>query len=197
MVSIRPYQPDVDELGVFELWQTAFGSTWPLTRDLFHHVTVGVASYRTGDHFVAEEHGALVGFVMTQADRDAVPPNTGHLGALVVALAAQRRGIGRALHDAALAHLRETGVRQLQLGGGDTYLWPGVPSALSPALAFFAAQGWSYAETTYDLVQYVSPPAILQRVADQGIALEVGTYAQVAELLTFVARVSASSVGPG
>jgi len=192
MVSIHPYQPDIDEPGAFELWQAAFGSTWPLTRDIFHRVTVGVASYRTGDHFVAEEHDALVGFVMTQADRAAVPLGTGHLGALVVAPAVQRSGIGRALHDAALAHLRETGVHQLQLGGGDAYLWPGVPSALSPALAFFAAQGWSYAETTYDLVrdvrQYVSPPAILQRVADQGITLEVGTHAQVAELLTFVAR---------
>jgi len=156
MASIRPYRPTPDEAGVFDLWQTAFGELWPLTRDVFRRVTVETAVYRDGDHFVAEENGALIGFVATQAVGDASSQRTGHIVALLVAPMQRRRGIGRALLDAALTHLRETGVRRAQLGGGDTYLWPGVPRTLPSALAFFNSCGWTYAETSYDLVQDVS-----------------------------------------
>lgn len=191
MASIRPYQPTVDEARVFDLWQTTL-PTWPLTRDVFRHVTVGPAGYRAGDHFVAEEHGALVGFVATQATGDTSSTRTGHIGALLVAPAQRRRGIGRALHDAALARLQDIGVWWAHLGGGAAYLWPGVPSTLSSALAFFSACGWTYAETSYDLVQdvsgYAAPPALYHRIAAQGIGLEIGTQANAAEILAFVAR---------
>jgi len=59
MVSIRPYQPALDEAAVFDLWQTTFGGTWPLTRDVFRRVTSGTAVYRAGDHFVAEQDGVI------------------------------------------------------------------------------------------------------------------------------------------
>ncbi len=192
MASIRPYRPAVDEAGVFDLWQTTFGPLWPLTRDIFRRVTVGTDAYKDGDHFVAEERGALVGFVATQAHAGTASPRTGHILALLVARTLARRGIGRALHDAALAHLREVGVNRVQLGGGETYLWPGVPSTLAPALAFFRSCGWACAETSYDLVQdlhgYVAPPVMHRRVGEQGIVLEVGTPENRAEVLAFVAR---------
>ena len=107
MIAIRPYQPAADEAGAFALWQATFDQTWPLTRDLFRRVTVGTDRYRDGDHFVAEEAGTYLGFVATQAARDASSPSTGHIGMLLVDPAWRRRGIGRALHAAALAHLRE------------------------------------------------------------------------------------------
>jgi len=192
MVSIRPYQPDADEPAVFDLWQTTFATTWPLARDMFRRVTVGADSYQDGDHVVAEERGVPIGFIATQADRGASPRRTGHIGIVLVAPARRRQGIGRALHDAALAHLRERGVNQVQLGGGETYLWPGVPSTLSSALAFLHSCGWTYAETSYDLVQdlrgYVSPSTIDRRVDGQRIALEIGAHQHAAEVLTFVAR---------
>jgi ribosomal protein S18 acetylase RimI-like enzyme len=88
--------------------------------------------------------------------------------------------------------LRNAGVRRAQLGGGDTYLWPGVPRTLPTALAFFTSCGWAYAETSYDLVQDVrgfsAPPAVSQRIATQGIALEIATPATAAEVLAFVAQ---------
>jgi len=192
MASVRPYRPAVDEAGVFGLWQSTFGETWPLTRDVFQRITVETAVYRSGDHFVAEENGVPVGFVATQAVGGASSPRTGHIGALLVAPTHRRRGIGRAMHDAALRHLRDVGVQRAQLGGGDTYLWPGVPSTLPSALAFFNSCGWAYAETSYDLVQDVgdySPlPAVYQRIATQRIALEIGTPTNAAEVIAFVAR---------
>ncbi len=192
MVSIRPYQPAADESAVVDMWQTTFASTWPLTRDMFRRVTVGADAYRDGDYVVAEERGAPIGFIATQTDRGDSPRRGGHIGLLLVAPDRRRQGIGRALHDAALAHLRALGVNQVQLGGGDPYLWPGVPSTLSSALAFFHSCGWTYAETSYDLVQdlrgYVSPSALDRRVDGQRIALEIGAHQHAAEVLTFVAR---------
>jgi len=192
MTSIRPYRPAVDEAGVFDLWQTTFGLIWPLTRDVFRRVTVGADTYKDGDHFVAEERGALVGFVATQAHVGAASPGVGHIIALLVAPTLARRGIGRALHDAALAHLQGVGVNRVQLGGGETYLWQGVPSTLAPALVFFRSRGWACAETSYDLVQdlhgYVASPVMYRRVGEQGIDLEVGTPETIAEVLAFVAR---------
>jgi ribosomal protein S18 acetylase RimI-like enzyme len=192
MTSIRPYRPDDDEAGVFDLWQTGLGGSWPLTRDIFRRVTVETDVYRAGDHFVAEENGVPVGFVTTQAVGGASSARTGHIGALLVAPTHRRRGIGRALHDAALRHLREVGVQRAQLGGGDTYLWPGVPSTLPSALAFFNSCGWAYTETSYDLVQeardFAPPPAVYQRTAARGIALEIGTPATAAQVLAFVAQ---------
>ncbi len=192
MASIRPYRPTRDEAGVFDLWQATFGAAWPLTRDVFRRVTAETAVYRAGDHFVAEENGALVGFVATQAMGNLSFPRTGHIVALLVARDQRRRGIGQDLHDAALNHLLEVGVRRVQLGGGDTYLWPGVPRTLLSALAFFNSCGWIYAETSYDLVQdvrgYTPPSAVYRRIAVQRITLEIGTPANVAEVLTFVAQ---------
>ncbi len=192
MASIRLYRPTVDEEGVFDLWQTTFGGAWPLTRDTFRRVTVETDVYRDGDHLVAEDNGVPVGFVATQAVGGASSPRAGHIGAMLVAPTHRRRGIGRALHDAALGHLRAVGVRRAQLGGGDTYLWPGVPSTLPSALAFFNSCGWAYAETSYDLVQdvsdYAPPPAVYQRIAAQRIALEIGTAVNVADVVAFVAR---------
>lgn len=191
-MSIRPYQPSLDEAGVFSLWQAAFGLTWPLTRGVFRRVTVDVDVYRDGDHFVAVDHDTPVGFVATQVDRDAPSPRVGHLVVLLVASSYQRQGIGRALHDTALRHLRAEGVCRVQLGGGDSYLWPGVPATLAPALAFFNACGWVYTETSYDLVQdvthLIAPPSIYRHVADHGIRLAIGTAADAADLLAFEAR---------
>ncbi len=192
MVAIRPYQPATDEPAVFDVWRATFASTWPLTREMFRRVTVGAAAYQDGDHVVAEERGIPIGFVATQVDPDGAPRRTGHIGILLVAPARRRQGIGRALHAAALAHLQERDVGRVQLGGGDAYLWPGVPSTLSPALSFFCSCGWSYAETSYDLVQdlrgYVSPLDVYRRVDGQRIVLEIGAHQHAAEVLTFVAR---------
>ena len=79
MLAIRPYQPAAHEEAIFGLWQATFEQTWPLTRDTFRRVTVGTPLYREGDHFVAEDACAYVGFVATQVDREASPPPTGHI----------------------------------------------------------------------------------------------------------------------
>lgn len=188
MALIRPYQPDADEAAVFALWQATF-PTWPLTRDVFHHVTVGVAAYRAGDHDVADDGGAIRGFVATQVDGGALPSSVGHLGPLFVAAESRRQGIGRALHDTALRRLHARGARRVQLGGGQDYLWPGIPTDVPEALPFFRAHGWPDDETTYDLAQdlrdFAAPSSVYRRVAEQGIRLETATVADEDAVLAF------------
>jgi len=199
MLAIRPYQPAAHEEPIFGLWQATFEQTWPLTRDTFRRVTVGTPLSRKGDYFVAEDAGAYVGFVATQVDREASPPPIGHIGMLLVARARRRQGIGRALHASALAHLRQVSARRAQLGGGDAYLWPSVPSGERSAIALFRSCGWTYAETTYDLAQslrdYVPRAAIHRRIAAQGIDVATAGPKSVVGALTFAARVFPSWEG--
>src|SRR5690349_15267211 len=108
MTQIRPYIPAQDADAVYALWQATLNPTWPLTRTQFGLVVTTPPLYQDGDDFVAEEDGRIVGFVATQAQRAGyVPYHSGSIVVLLVAPEAQRRGIGRALLDHAVAHLQQ------------------------------------------------------------------------------------------
>lgn len=139
MIVLRPYEPQRDALQVYALWQQALGHLWPLQYETFQAVTVAAPVYQQGDHFVALSDGEIVGWVATQLSS----PATGHLLALLVAPAFQRRGVGSTLHDQALISLKQRGATTIQLGGGYSYLWQGVPTNLPGAWAFFQALNWT------------------------------------------------------
>jgi GNAT superfamily N-acetyltransferase len=190
MPAIRPYCAASDAAAVFALWQGAFARTWPLTAPMFAHVIQGPATRPGGTHFVALEQGRTVGFVATGIN--GADPGSGYIPALFVDPDMQRRGIGTALHKAASDHLRHSGVRHVQLGGGLVRFWPGVPGTLATALAFFQARGWAYAETTYDLLRdlrtYVTPAPIATRMAQAPFQLAPAQEQDWPELLAFQAR---------
>ena len=59
---------------------------------------------------VADEDGDLLGYVGCGSNRDPdAPPEVGEVRSMFVATSAWRRGVGRALMDAALGDLRERG----------------------------------------------------------------------------------------
>ena len=121
---------------------------------------------------------------------------TGHISLLLVAPDRQRQGIGTLLHDAAFAYCHQVGATSVQLGGGSSRFFPGVPENLPDAVAFFRSQGWSFEgeqyHVVYDLTQdlrgYVTPPSVLQRVKQQQIYFETIVDGQVDELVTFEAH---------
>ena len=191
MVTVRPFVAERDAGAVFVLWQAALGVAWPLTTAQFRRVTDDTSPAHGRAHFVAEDEAAVVGFAATQVPpHDPGMPPEGHLPALLVAPSARRRGIGTALHDRALAHLRERGVRRVQMGGGIPRIWPGVPTNLPAALSFFHRQGWAFAETSHDLVRDVRDewPTMPPPRLGGGIAITVGATEDVPELLTFERR---------
>jgi beta-N-acetylhexosaminidase len=190
--TIRAYLPERDGEAVFELWRATLGDEWPLTPARFQQVIGSADTAQSHEHFVAVEDHTIVGFVATQAKlgRSGAPPQ-GNIVALYVAPQAWRRGIGSALHDRAVAHLRSAGVRNVQLGGGEPRFWCGVPTNLPQAVPFFRRHGWSFAEKSYDMVQsldtYTVPPAVYRRAAQQGIALKVADAHDLPSILAFEA----------
>jgi predicted N-acetyltransferase YhbS len=194
-VSIRPYNPQQDLAALFELWPAALAPLWPITRpELLRAILTDHSNYRTGDHWVAEASGRIVGLVATQIDRRNSTPNPyGGIAVLLVDPQRQRQGIGSALHEAALSYLKQMGIRQATLGGGGVArFWPGVPGNLPDARAFFENQGWTFSETTYDLVRqlrdYQTPPAISQRMREEQIEIRAATANEVEEVLDFEQR---------
>lgn len=193
-MRIRPYDPVYEEHAVYTLWQETLGSLWPVSQAAFHAKTVGNEAYRPGDHFVAEVDHRIAGFVATQTRM--VPEEDSPRGELMVVLVDpryQRRGIGRALLDHALATLQAKSVRQVQLGaGGLAYFWAGVPVNLPGAWAFFQACGWTEAGRTFDLAHelgaYTTPPEVYARVHVAGIHLANATTADISAILAFEVR---------
>ena len=191
-VSIRPYRSSEDAEAAISLWQASFGKTWPTRYDVFQAVTTGHRHYREGDHFVAECEGSIVGFVATQVHRGDPPSDVGGIAAIVVSPKARHRGIGKALHQRAMVHLRETGMRRARLAGGGARFWPGVPTNLPGVEAFFRACGWEYSGTSYDLVRrlddYETPPGVHRRMGEQQIDVGVANATDISGILEFEER---------
>ena len=146
-VRIRRYRPVADRLGVEELWQAAMPPAWPVLRS-------GIAAITEG--LIAESGDRPVGFVAV--DR------AGSIPLILVRPGSQRRGIGTQLLAEAVASLSASGATRVDAAsGGSSYIWPGVPSDIPAALAFFAARGWQHSHDVADLVTDLgrySPPDI-------------------------------------
>ena len=193
MVTIEPYNPELDADVVFALWQAALGDEWPLTLDLFLRV-VDSTNYWENYHFVAREGEEIVGFVAAQVQRTelALNPLEANISAIFVAPGWQRCGVGKSLHEMVLHHLREAGVHKVQLGGGLYRFWPGVPTNLQSATPFFEAQAWEFTDVSHDLTQdlsqYNTPAGIYAPLQDREIRLKTATEAEVPQVLAFVQR---------
>jgi beta-N-acetylhexosaminidase len=189
VTDIRPYASDRDADATFALWQEAIGLDWPLSPERFYTV---IDDPCAAGHWVAVDDNRVVGFAALHDHQTMAGEREATLTALVVAPDMRRRGIGAALHDAALGALRERGVRHVSLGAGDVHFWEGVPENCPDALAFFPARGWTFTETVHDLVRDVrdfrTPPDLAARVGD-AVRFGVATTADdVADLIAFVAR---------
>jgi len=192
--TIRPYNPQDDEQRVYALWQRTLGHLWPLSRAAFHRVTLASDVYQSSDHLVALVGHEVVGFAGTQAWL--VPGERTPRGELMLTMvdpAHQRRGIGRALLERALAVLKVRGAEEVQVGGGGlTYFWPGVPVNLPAAWPFFQACGWTEAERSFDLVMdlrdYTTPPGICERIRLPDVTIATGTPEDGPALLAFEAQ---------
>ena len=145
--TIRPCEPG-DEARLLEIWNEAMwadpidAATWRgryLLDPNFNANACPVA--------VDAGTGALVGYMLAFAHRspdDHTPtgPDAWVVGFGVMA-GHRRRGVGRALHERLVAHLRKHGVGQIHYGPYvPSYLTPGVDEAAYPgAIAFLAAMG--------------------------------------------------------
>jgi len=100
MLDVRPYRQPADSAAIYALWQAVLGRQWPIAAADFHRLLTGSPQYQAGDYFVACQDDQIVGFVAAQIDRS--DPASAAIAALFVDPQLQRRGIGTALHAAAL-----------------------------------------------------------------------------------------------
>ena len=189
VTDIRPYEPDRDADAIFGLWQGAIGQQWPLSPARFHAI---IDEPCAAGHWVAADDERVVGFAALHHHTTSEGEQEATFTALLVAPDLQRRGIGTALHDAALDDLRGRGARRVLLGAGDVHFWEGVPDDCPEALAFFPARGWTFTERAYDLVRDVrdfrTPPDLAARVGE-AVRFSVAMNADdVADLFAFVGR---------
>ena len=171
---IRPLDPERDR---------------PLLPDALDLVNEGLVAER-GDG------GTLRGSGPGESDRAgpgvgmvAVDP-AGSIPLLVVDPAYQRRGVGTWLLDAGMARLGQLGATTVALGGGgDDYIWPGVPDNLPGAVGFFRARGWGFDHTVIDLVAdlrgYEAPAGVGERAGRAGVSIEVMAAPGRAEVMVF------------
>jgi len=172
---IRPYAQAADREWARGLWVAAMPSWWPL-------LPAGIAMIADG--LVAESGAGPVGLAAVDL--------AGSIPLILVHPACQGRGIGTGLLAAALDLLRAGGAREVTAGsGGSDYIWPGVPSDLPAAVAFFTARGWRHSHDTLDLVAdlagYRPPAAAAERVASAGVSLALASEGDLAEVVAFEA----------
>ncbi len=201
METIRSYRPQ-DLAAVYALWQSTLGATWPLSRQTFSAITGLPFAHRENEPaapgaggnrtIVAADRHEIIGFLSAQRAR--LPNGSLRAGVQVVTVAPehQRQGIGRALLATAQRDLRARGATALHVGqGGSRYFWPGVPTNLPHAAAFFRRSGWNFHWQCFDMVgdlrRLALDPAPLQRIEAQGYRVETPTATQVAALLAFEA----------
>lgn len=187
MWQIQPYRAETDTAAAFTLWQTVIAQLWPIDFRRFQQVLAAPQAA----HFVARAEEQVIGFVAT-AQGQSRDKRVGHLLVLLVAPDWQGKGLGSALHEHALNHLRAAGVDVIQLGGRSPRFWCGLPENLPHAQGFFEARGWQYSETVYDLVQdlsqYTTPPTIYQRMTEQQVTLYTAELADIPAVLAFEGR---------
>jgi ribosomal protein S18 acetylase RimI-like enzyme len=193
MFHIYPSRSEKDAALLLELWGKVFGETWPVDPAWFHAVTMST-SWLPGDHLVAEEAGHAIGFVLTQLGNGISPG--GSILATGVLPEYRRRGVGRALHQAALEHVRKRGAVKIGLGAGALeYFWPGVPLDQPGAWAFFQSLGWMDQERSFDLVRslenYHTPSWVWERVSSLGIDFMPAEALSAGDVIAFVAVESA------
>jgi beta-N-acetylhexosaminidase len=170
-----PFVPAADREWVGRLWVAAMPPSWPL-------LPAGIAML--ADDLVAEAGTGPVG--VAAADR------AGGVPLILVHLACQGRGIGTGLLAAAVDALRAGGAGKVWAdGGGDRYIWPGVPQDLPGAVAFFTARGWRHGYDTLDLVAdlagYQPPAAAAARAAGAGVSPALARAGDLAEVRAFEA----------
>ena len=194
-IQIRDYNPNLDTRALLSLWQAALGDAWPMRDDLLRRQLTEHRFYRAGDHLVAVAGERVVGLVGTQVDRWGGVPADSRGGGISVVLVHpdwQRRGVGSRLHEAALAHLRREGARELRLGGGGAYrFWPGIPTDLPGAHAFFSACGWPLEpeqrsrDLVRDLTSFHVPPAMRARLTQERVTVRPARKDEADDVIAF------------
>jgi GNAT superfamily N-acetyltransferase len=207
-VALRELGPD-DEREIVALWQACAGDRYPLRARLWRQLTTDNPDFQPSDVIVAAADrgdagpgrpkplGPIVGFGYLGRSRGLVRgrrgwAHEGWLQVVAVSPGRQREGIGRAIVTRLLEDAQREGVDRVRIGGGIHYVFPGVPTDLPGAQAFFTAIGARYEHETHDLRASLDGRAASERdhavLADAGLTVRAMQPSESDTVLTFVDR---------
>ena len=178
------------------LWERALGHVYPISKRALAYRLCGRPTANPGDGLVALHRRRVVGFGMLEIERTAWGrQDTGYILALVVDPEFQRQGVGTALLAALEERLRREGCTKVQVAGGASRFWSGVPDDLPAAVSFFRARGYDLAQAVYDLVlpldNWVPSPRYQCALEREGITVAAAMARDAGRLLEFELRESA------
>lgn len=176
----------------YTLWQQTLAETWPLTEAEFRqHLGSGLL-VQENHAVLAEDGNELIGFLLVQLARTYAETLNATIDLIVVAPEHQRQGVGTFLLEMAIDHCHTLNVAEVRIGGGPSYFWPGIPTNLPAAQAFFAKHSWvgswTAADMARDIRQYETPAWVYERASETPLRFEVCAEADVYPLFAFVKR---------
>lgn len=198
-MEIRPYR-GADEEALLELWNLAMPAD-AIDQSTFRTKVLLDANFRPGGLLLAEEEAGLGGFVLSLTRQvplflQGLEPELGWITAFGVHPGRRRRGLGRALFDAAEDRMAGLGRRSLLISPyTPNYLIPGVDTAAYPeAMGFLQSEGWQVRSRPIsmhaDLTGSQIPPHILdlerQLAEGEGVRIRPVRAADLPDLLPFV-----------
>jgi N-acetylglutamate synthase-like GNAT family acetyltransferase len=180
-IEIRRYESTADRNVAFQLWNAAFGETWPLYSEGFY----AQIDSQAGHHVVAVSDGTVCGFIAVSRDGQ----ERGSIFAILVHPDHQGTGIEGKLLAAATEHLQHLGATKLRFGGGQSYFWPGVPTDQPQVLQLLQQHGWQPGGQIADMVGDVDsstvPTEIADRIAGSGAQLRLASAGDSPAILAF------------
>jgi GNAT superfamily N-acetyltransferase len=170
----RPLDPSRDRQKLFELWDLTVGTEWPVHADALMAATPLGFVFETAERFIG-----AVAF-----------DDTGAISYVIVDPSWRRQGVGRALHDAVVAHFASA-PPQWHLGGQRS-IWPGVPTNLPDAQPFFTKLGWQFGHTVVDMTMptagFAIDPALTARAAAAGVKFGYAKKGDASDVLEYESR---------
>lgn len=196
-VNIRTYRGG-DESRIVSVWNDALLQD-PIDMRMFARRVLCDANFSPQGLIIAEEDGEIIGFAL--AIERKIPlwgadlePDQGWITAFAVHPARRRRGVGRALFEAAEAFLKQRGKKDVLISPyAPNYFWPGIDANAYPdGFSFLKDQGYVtlYTPISMDknLVSYVYPADAQKTRADrlaEGYVIAPLTWSYLSELIAF------------
>ncbi|OGV59292.1 MAG: hypothetical protein A2498_05975 [Lentisphaerae bacterium RIFOXYC12_FULL_60_16] len=160
-VVIREYRPEQDVPAVAVLWESTLGATYPVSSRVLYSRIGYRPGVETGDGWVAERSGRVVGFILADHDQTAQGVSYGMVSTILVHPDCQRQGIGTRLYRQVEQRLCAMGCTEVHATAGWFRFWSGVPADLPDAVAFFQRQGFGLETETHDLIAPLDGPGRL------------------------------------
>lgn len=140
----RPLTRDLLPLAV-DLWNRALGTDFPMRPDLLAANLWGEPNFDPEGSRAVMRDGRMIGLIALKRRQVAMgnqpADQKGWISALVVDPAEQGKGLGSALLDEALTHLRRFSAEPVGIGSDPSHFFPGIPFGCRPALDWFTRRG--------------------------------------------------------